>query len=87
MVMKTNNCSSNIPAIKFVGVRFESTNYKADQDELNDSMSQGYRIVGEYPTSSGVVFSLSKNVRNHQKDPKQKLMDDYVDSTAGGLWR
>ena len=87
MVKKLNDCSYNeTPTIKFIGVRFESTNYKVDQDELNDSMSQGYRIVGEYPTSSGVVFSLSKNVRNRQKDPNQKLMDNYVDSTAGGLW-
>jgi len=88
MVKKLNDCSYNeTPSIIFKGVRFESTNYKVDQDELNDSMSQGYRIVGEYPTSSGVVFSLTKNVKNHQKDPKQKLMDDYVDSTTGDLWR
>jgi hypothetical protein len=72
-------------SIKFVGVPFESTNYKIGQDELNESISQGYRIVREYPTSTGVVFSLSKNMNNHENDSEQKLMDDYcVGSTAGG---
>lgn len=72
-------------AIKFVGVSFESTNYKAGQDELNESLGQGYRIVAEYPTSAGVVFSLSKNVRNHKRDPSQKLLEDYGDSMSGGF--
>jgi hypothetical protein len=72
-------------SIKFVGVPFESTNYKIGQDELNESISQGYRIVREYPTSTGVVFSLSKNMNNHENDSEQKLMDDYcVGSMAGG---
>ena len=69
------------PSIKFVGVQFESTNYKAGQDELNESISQGYQIVKEYPTSTGIVFSLSKNMNNHENDSEQKLMDDYY----GGL--
>ena len=70
--------------IKFVGVPFESNNYKKGQDELNQTISQGYRIVRDYQTSSGVVFSLTKNLDNEVIDPKQKLMDDYcVDSMAG----
>jgi hypothetical protein len=74
----------NIPMIKFVGVSFESTNYKIGQDELNESISQGFRIDREYQTSSGVVFSLSKNMNNHECDSEQKLMNDYcVGSMAG----
>tara|TARA_B110000495_G_scaffold184948_1_gene182369 strand:+ start:487 stop:747 length:261 start_codon:yes stop_codon:yes gene_type:complete len=70
--------------IKFVGVPFESNNYKKGQDELNQTISQGYRIVRDYQTSSGVVFSLTKNLDNEVIDPKQKLMDDYcVGVTAG----
>jgi len=70
--------------IKFVGVIFESTNYKKGQDELNKTISQGYRIVTDYQTSSGVVFSLTKNLDNEVISPEQKLMDDYcVDVTAG----
>ncbi len=69
------------PSIKFVGVLFESTNYKVGQDELNESISQGYRILREYQTESGVVFSLSKNMNNHENNSKQKLMDNF----CGGL--
>lgn len=72
-------------AIKFVGVSFESTNYKTGQDELNESLRQGYRIVSEYPTSAGVVFSLGKNEGNHERDTRQKLLEDYEDLQTGGL--
>jgi len=59
--------------------------YEKGQDELNDSISQGWRIVTEYQTPAGVIFSLSKNTGNHKKNPKQRTMDDYyVDSIAGG---
>ena len=84
--MKTTNKDGlkRTPSIKFVGVSFESTNYKVGQDELNESISQGFRIVREYQTSSGVVFSLSKNMNNHENDSEQKLMDDYcVGSMVG----
>ena len=70
--------------IKFVGVPFESNNYKKGQDELNQTISQGYRIVRDYQTSSGVVFSLTKNLDSEVIDPEQKLIGDYcVDVTAG----
>ena len=71
--------------IKFVPVQFELEEYEKGQDELNDSISQGWRIVTEYQTPAGLVFSLSKNTGNHKKNPKQRTMDDYyVDSIAGG---
>ena len=71
--------------IKFVPVQFEMEEYEKGQDELNDSISQGWRIVTEYQTPAGVIFSLSKNTGNHKKNPKQRTMDDYyVDSIAGG---
>ena len=70
--------------IKFVPVQFEMEEYEKGQDELNDSISQGWRIVTEYQTPAGIIFSLSKNTGNHKKNPKQRTMDDYVDSIAGG---
>lgn len=77
--------SEKIFSIKFVGVSFESTNYEKGQYELNESISQGWRIVTEYQTSSGIVFSLRKNLDNHKNNPEQKLMDDYcVDTMLGG---
>ena len=70
--------------IKFVPVQFELTEYEKGQEELNDSISQGWRIVTEYQTASGIVFSLTKSLDNHKKNPEQQTMDDYcVDSMAG----
>ena len=78
------------PSIKFVGICFETTNYKVGQDELNESISQGYRIVREYPTSSGVVFSLSRNMKNHEKTDQENSgiyfsRKSHVDSLIGDL--
>ena len=70
--------------IKFVPVQFEMAEYEKGQDELNESISQGWRIVTEYQTASGIVFSLTKSLDNHKKNPEQQSMDDYcVDVTAG----
>ena len=83
--MKQYNKDQSSFTIKFVPVQFEMEEYEKGQDELNDSISQGWRIVTEYQTASGLVFSLSKNTGNHKKNPKQRTMDDYyVDSIAGG---
>jgi len=83
--MKQHNKDQSSFTIKFVPVQFEMEEYEKGQDELNDSISQGWRIVTEYQTASGLVFSLSKSLDNHKKDPNQKSMDDYyVDSTEGG---
>ena len=71
--------------IKFVPVQFEMAEYEKGQDELNESISQGWRIVTEYQTASGLVFSLSKSLDNHKNNPEQQTMDDYcVDSMVGG---
>ena len=84
MVKKNNNDGLKITSIKFVGVSFESANYKIGQDELNESINQGYQIDREYQTSSGVVFSLSKNMHNHENESEQKLMDDYCGGSLTG---
>ena len=90
MLSKDNkNGLKDTLGIKFVGVCFESTNYKTGQDELNESISQGYRIVGEYSTSSGVVFSLCKNMKNHEKTDQENFgiycsRRTHADSLTGG---
>ena len=82
--MKQYNKDQSSFTIKFVPVQFEMEEYEKGQDELNDSISQGWRIVTEYQTATGLVFSLSKNTGNHKKNPNQKSMDDYyVDSIEG----
>ena len=82
--MSSHNKDQSSFTIKFVPVQFELEEYEKGQDELNDSISQGWRIVTEYQTASGLVFSLSKSLDNHKKNPEQQTMDDYcVDVTAG----
>ena len=83
--MREDNKDQSSFTIKFVPVQFEMEEYEKGQDELNDSISQRWRIVTEYQTPAGIIFSLSKNTGNHKKNPKQRTMDDYyVDSIAGG---
>ena len=82
--MREDNKDQSSFTIKFVPVQFEMEEYEKGQDELNHSISQGWRIVTEYQTATGLVFSLSKNTGNHKKNPNQKSMDDYyVDSIEG----
>ena len=71
--MKQHNKDQSSFTIKFVPVQFEMEEYEKGQDELNDSISQGWRIVTEYQTASGLVFSLSKNTGNHKKRSKSKI--------------
>ena len=83
--MKEHNKDQSSYTIKFVPVQFELAEYEKGQDELNQSISQGWRIVTEYQTASGIVFSLTKSLDNHKNNPEQQSMDDYcVDSIAGG---
>ena len=82
--MLVHNKDQSSFTIKFVPVQFELTEYEKGQEELNESISQGWRIVTEYQTASGIVFSLTKSLDNHKKNPEQQSMDDYcVDVTAG----
>ena len=82
--MSSHNKDQSSFTIKFVPVQFELEEYEKGQEELNDSISQGWRIVTEYQTASGIVFSLTKSLDNHKKNPEQQTMDDYcVDVTAG----
>jgi hypothetical protein len=82
---KNNGLKYN-PTFRFVWVTFDEEKIEKDQDKLNKSISQGYQIVQEYPTSTGVVFSLMKNMRNHGEMSNQKVMEDYgFESKVGGL--
>ena len=83
--MEITNKDQSSFTIKFVPVQFELAEYEKGQDELNQAINQGWRIITEYQTASGLVFSLSKSLDNHKKNPEQQSMDDYcVDSMVGG---
>ena len=44
--------------IKFVGVTFDPDNFKKGEEELNKAIEMGYKVIADYPTQSGVVFSV-----------------------------
>ena len=54
--------------IKFVGVTFDPDNFKKGEDELNKAIEMGYKVIRDYPTQSGVVFSVGLyNVTEEEK--------------------
>ena len=44
--------------VKFIGVPFDPDNFKKGEDELNKAIEMGYKVITDYPTSTGVVFSV-----------------------------
>ncbi|MBC8252175.1 MAG: hypothetical protein H8E89_11400 [Candidatus Nitrosopelagicus sp.] len=44
--------------VKFVGVTFEPDTYSNGEDQLNEALDHGYRVMREYPTGAGVVIAL-----------------------------
>ena len=54
--------------IKFVGVTFDPDNFKKGEEELNKAIEMGYKVIRDYPTQSGVVFSVGLyNVTEEEK--------------------
>ena len=52
------NSSKILSTVKFVGVTFDPDSFKNGENELNKALKLGYKILTDYPTSSGVVFSV-----------------------------
>ena len=44
--------------IKFLGVTFDPDSFKKGEDELNKAIEMGYKVITDYSTSTGVVFSV-----------------------------
>ena len=44
--------------VKFLGVTFDPDNFKKGEDELNKAIEMGYKVIRDYPTLTGVVFSV-----------------------------
>ena len=54
--------------IKFVGVTFDPDSFKNGEDELNKAIEVGYQVITDYPTSTGVVFSVGLyNVKEEEE--------------------
>ena len=58
MNQENKNKTPNLKDVKFVGVTFDPDNFKKGEDELNKAIEMGYKVITDYPTSTGVVFSV-----------------------------
>ena len=58
MDSKTNTKIEVLKNIKFIGVPFDPDNFKKGEDELNKAIELGYKVITDYSTSTGVVFSV-----------------------------
>jgi hypothetical protein len=52
------NKTAILKGIKFVGVTFDPDSFKKGENELNKAIEMGYKVITDYPTSTGVVFSV-----------------------------
>ena len=46
--------------MKFVGVIFEPEKYKTGEAEINDALSNGFEVIRDFQTGSGIVVTLGK---------------------------
>jgi hypothetical protein len=58
MEEQIKNKTSLLKNVKFVGVTFDPDSFKKGEDELNKAIEMGYKVITDYPTSTGVVFSV-----------------------------
>ena len=58
MEEQIKNKTAILKDIKFVGVTFDPDSFKKGEDELNKAIEMGYKVITDYPTSTGVVFSV-----------------------------
>ena len=47
-------------AMKFVGVIFDPEKYKAGEAEINDALFDGFEVIRDFQTGSGIVVTLGK---------------------------
>ena len=52
--------SRKMTAMKFVGVVFDPEKYKTGETEINDALSDGFEVVRDFVTDSGIVIALGK---------------------------
>ena len=68
MNQENKNKTPNLKDVKFVGVTFDPDSFKNGEDELNKAIEMGYKVITDYPTSTGVVFSVGLyNVKEEEE--------------------
>ncbi len=52
--------TKKLTKMKFVGVVFEPEKYKTGEAEINDALSNGFEVIRDFQTGSGIVMALGK---------------------------
>ena len=52
--------TKKLAKMKFVGVVFEPEKYKTGEAEINDALSNGFEVIRDFQTGSGIVMALGK---------------------------
>ena len=58
MKEQIKNKTAILKDIKLLGVTFDPDSFKKGENELNKAIEMGYKVITDYPTSTGVVFSV-----------------------------
>jgi len=52
--------TKKLTKMKFVGIVFEPEKYKTGEAEINDALSNGFEVIRDFQTGSGIVVALGK---------------------------
>jgi len=52
--------TKKLTKMKFVSVVFEPEKYKTGEAEINDALSNGFEVIRDFQTGSGIVVTLGK---------------------------
>ena len=52
--------TKKLAKMKFVSVVFEPEKYKTGEAEINDALSNGFEVIRDFQTGSGIVMALGK---------------------------
>ena len=52
--------TKKLTKMKFVGIVFEPEKYQTGEAEINDALSNGFEVIRDFQTGSGIVVTLGK---------------------------
>ena len=64
--------TKKLTKMKFVGIVFEPEKYKTGEAEINEALSDGFEVVRDFVTDSGIVMALGKWEKAKDKAVKKE---------------
>ena len=63
--------TKKLTKMKFVSVVFEPEKYQTGEAEINDALSNGFEVIRDFQTGSGIVMALGKWEIENKKAKKE----------------